>query len=89
MGSQNNPVANFAMGIATSYDGMEQSPVAGFGLPGSTAAYTDDSWKVTKRLTVEAGFRFDHMTHWYDRGGDGIAVYYPNQVIPDFNDRED
>ncbi len=82
MGSQNNPVANFVMGIATSYAEWNKAPLQDLAYQ-STAAYIDDSWKVTKRLTVEAGFRFDHMTHWYDRGGDGIAVYYPDLVASD------
>jgi hypothetical protein len=85
LGSANNPVANFTMGIVTSYDEWNKAPLQDLAYQ-DTAPYVDDSWKVTKRLTVEAGFRFDHITHWYDRGGDGIAVYYPNQVIPDWND---
>jgi hypothetical protein len=82
MGSQFNPVANFVMGIATSYSEWNSAPLQDLAYQ-ATAFYIDDSWKVTKRVTVEAGFRFDHITHWYDRGGDGIAVYFPDLVASD------
>lgn len=82
MGSQFNPVANFVLGIATSYTEWNSAPLQDLAYQ-ATAAYIDDSWKATKRLTIEVGFRFDHLTHWYDRGGDGIAVYYPDLVASD------
>jgi hypothetical protein len=84
MGSPTNPVANFAMGIVTSYDEWNKAPLQDLAYQ-QTSPYADDSWKVTKRITVEVGLRFDHITHWYDRGGDGIAVYYPNLVQSDWN----
>jgi hypothetical protein len=85
LGSAYNPVANFAMGVVTAYDEWNIAPVQDLAYQ-QTGLYGDDSWKFNKRLTVEFGFRFDHISHWYDRAGTGIAVYYPDQVLPDFND---
>jgi hypothetical protein len=32
---------------------------------------------------VEYGARAEHISHWYDRGGIGMAVFYPNRVLSD------
>ena len=40
---------------------------------------------MTKRLTVENGARVEHISHWYDRGSVGMAVFYPDRVLSDYN----
>jgi hypothetical protein len=85
VGSKYNPVANFVMGSVSSYDEWNIAPLQDLAYQ-QTGLYADDSWKINKRVTVEVGFRFDHITHWYDRAGTGVAVYYPNEVLPDWND---
>jgi carboxypeptidase family protein len=84
IGSATNPVANFVMGVVTAYDEWNIAPVQDLAYQ-QTGFYADDSWKITKRLTVELGLRLDHISHWYDRAGAGVAVYYPNLVVPDWN----
>jgi hypothetical protein len=37
--------------------------------------FVQDDWKVTKRLTVNLGLRFSHAQPWYDRLGDGFAIF--------------
>ncbi len=37
--------------------------------------YGTDSWKVTKKLTVDFGMRFEHLGPWQDAQGIGLAVY--------------
>src|SRR5205085_7169570 len=37
--------------------------------------YGQDSWKVTRRLTLEYGMRFQHLGPWYDTKGTGFAVF--------------
>jgi len=39
--------------------------------------FAQDSWKATRRLTLEYGMRFQHLGNWYDRGGIGFAVWDP------------
>jgi len=34
-----------------------------------------DSWKVTRRLTVELGLRLTHFTSWADRTGGGYSIF--------------
>lgn len=39
--------------------------------------YATDNWKVSKRLTLDLGLRYDHMTPWTDMHGVGAAVFDP------------
>lgn len=41
--------------------------------------FIQDSWKVTSRLTVEAGLRMTHFTPWSDNEGYGYSVFIPSQ----------
>src|SRR6185312_3370102 len=84
LGSQNNPVANFEMGIATGYSENNASPIADTAYQ-ATAVFVDDTWRATHRLTLEVGARVEHVGHWYDRDHIGMAVFYPQRVLPDFN----
>lgn len=83
IGSPNNPTANFVMGNATSYGENNSAPVSDMAYQ-TLSFYGDDSWKVSKRFNVEIGFRFEHIGHWYDRQGSGLAVFIPTLVSSDF-----
>jgi Carboxypeptidase regulatory-like domain len=39
--------------------------------------YVTDSWKVSKRLTLDFGLRFSHLGPWIDGAGTGLAVFNP------------
>ena len=84
MGSPNN-TATFLMGITTGYSENNSSPIADTAYQ-ATSGFVDDSWKTTRRLTLELGARIEHVGHWYDRDHTGMAVFYPDRVIPDFNE---
>ena len=45
--------------------------------------YVQDSWKVTRRLTLDLGIRFEHLGQWYDREGRGFAVWNPATYTSD------
>ena len=47
--------------------------------------FAQDSWKVTRRLTIDYGMRFQHLGQWYDRQGLGFAVYNPATYTSDQN----
>lgn len=44
--------------------------------------FVQDSWKVTKRLTLELGLRLTHFTPWVDRLGFGYATFDPSLFKP-------
>jgi hypothetical protein len=83
VGAPNNPTANFVIGNVTSYNESNSAPVSDMAYQ-NTAFYIDDSWKVNNRLSVEIGGRFEHVGHWYDRQGVGMAVFLPQKVYSDY-----
>lgn len=85
LGSPHNPTANFVMGILSGYSENNSSPIADTAYQ-ATAFFADDTWKVSRRLTLELGARVEHVGHWYDRDHIGMAVFYPDRVLPDFED---
>ena len=85
IGAPNNAVANFVSGIASGYTENNTAPIQDFAYM-ATAAFVDDTWKTTKRLTLDLGIRMEHVGHWYDRNGTGVAVFYPQKVLADYND---
>ncbi|MHB8303275.1 MAG: carboxypeptidase-like regulatory domain-containing protein [Acidobacteriaceae bacterium] len=82
-GSPNNPTANFVMGSATSYSEANSSPNSDMAYQ-ILSFYVDDSWKVSDKLSVQYGARIEHVGHWYDRQGVGMAVFYPDRVVSDY-----
>ncbi len=82
-GSPNNPDANFVIGNVSSYTESNSAPVSDMAYQ-NTAFYVDDSWKVTRKLNVELGARIEHVGHWYDRQGTGMAVFLPGRVFSDY-----
>jgi len=85
IGSPHNPDANFVMGILTGYSENNASPIGDTAYM-ETAGFVDDTWKTAPRLTLELGARIEHVGHWYDRQGIGMAVFYPDRVLADYND---
>lgn len=84
VGSPDNPTADFIMGSATGYSEWSKAQLQDLAYQ-DTSFYVDDSWKVNNRLSVELGARFEHVGHWYDRNGNGVAVFMPNLVLSDWN----
>ena len=82
-GSPGNPTANFVVGSVTSYSESNSAPVSDMAYQ-NTAFYIDDQWKTTSRLSIEGGIRFEHVGHWYDRQGVGMAVFIPSKVFSDY-----
>ena len=39
--------------------------------------FATDSWKVSRRLTLDYGMRFSHLGPWNDANGNGFAVFNP------------
>jgi hypothetical protein len=80
-GSTGNAYADMLTGIITGYNEsnfdyilpMHYTSIAFFGM---------DSWKVTRRLTLDYGLRFDHLGPWTEDNGIGAAVFVPSLYDP-------
>ena len=69
-----NPVADILMGIPDSY--AETSSDQPTNMSYTTFSwYAADSWKLTKRLTLDFGLRLDHLGPWHDNTGLGFAIW--------------
>ena len=74
--STGNILADFLSGRLSSYSEAQSSPVTNIHY-GSLSFYGQDSWKVTRQLTLEYGIRLDHLTPWKDNSSVGFASWYP------------
>jgi hypothetical protein len=83
IGSPNNPTANFVTGSVYGYGEANKSPNSDMAYQ-TLDFYGNDNWRVTKRINVEIGARFEHISHWYDRTGNGMAVFYADRVASDY-----
>jgi hypothetical protein len=77
--STNNPLADFLLGHSAGFAQTSADPLHTLWF-NEVAFYGQDSWKVTRRLTLNFGIRFDHEGQWYpaDKNSPGIAVWDPS-----------
>ena len=71
-----NDFADYLLGYATNY---EESAVQGTGHWNSVslAAYFQDNWRATNRLTLDLGLRWDGIPHTYEANKQ-MSNFYPN-----------
>jgi hypothetical protein len=79
-----NPTANLVMGIASKFTQANATPLSTMAYR-VTSLYLMDDWKIAPRLMVNVGWRFDHIGRWYDRAGNGMAVWYPQLYSADIS----
>ncbi|GAC1700659.1 MAG: hypothetical protein NVS9B4_02430 [Candidatus Acidiferrum sp.] len=75
-GSSGNPYADLLAGFAGSYQETNFSNLHNEAYK-TLEFYGEDSWKATRRLTLDYGLRVSHLGAWYDRQGFGFAVWNP------------
>ncbi len=72
-----NPYADLLLGRTANYEEQNFNNLHNEAY--NTAEYfIQDSWKVTRRLTLDLGMRVSHFGQWYDRQGLGFAVWEPS-----------
>lgn len=71
-----NYLANFLQGMIEQYNQQSSEPQQNLYF-WNIDWYATDSWKVTSRLTVDYGMRFEHLGPWIDAHGVGISVFDP------------
>jgi hypothetical protein len=71
--STGNVYADLLLGRAASYAQASANPVDNL-IYHQYSFYGQDSWKISKRLTLNYGIRFDHIGQWSDSYG-GVTVF--------------
>jgi hypothetical protein len=80
-----NPVANMLIGMSSNYAEVNKLAVTDMSY-NSLSFYLQDSWKATKRLTLDLGIRFEHSPAWTDSTGEtGLAAWTPEWYDADID----
>jgi hypothetical protein len=75
--SSGNAYSDMLLGQTTQYSEQNFNVTPAFRYL-STAFYAQDSWKLSRRLTLEYGLRVSHLGPWVDTTGYGFAAWYPS-----------
>jgi hypothetical protein len=73
-----NTIANFEQGYFNSFTQQSANPITDLDYK-AIDGYVTDSWKVTKKLTLSGGIRFDHLGPWIEPHGVGVAFWDPSK----------
>ncbi|HTB10357.1 MAG TPA: TonB-dependent receptor [Bryobacteraceae bacterium] len=68
--------ADFLLGIPSQYNQSQLQPF--YGRNKFAGLYAQDSWRVTKNLTVNYGLRWDRVEPWYEKYNQ-LATFVPGQ----------
>lgn len=80
-GSTGNAYADMLTGIITGYNESNFDYILPMHYT-SVAFFAMDSWKMTRRFTLDYGLRFDHLGPWTEDNGTGAAVFMPSLYDP-------
>jgi hypothetical protein len=76
-GSTGNVYADMLTGIISGgYVETNKDPIVRMHYT-TVSFYAMDSWKLSRRLTLDYGLRVDHLGPWVDGSGNGAAVFLP------------
>jgi len=73
-----NAYADMVAGTMAGYDEQNFNAVPAFRYL-SEEFYGTDSWKISRRLTLDYGLRVSHLGPWVDTTGYGFGAWYPSQ----------
>ncbi len=77
--STGDPFADALMGNFQSFSQLSADPIGHFRYD-NTEAYVDDSWKVTRKLSLELGIRYQYIGPTYTQGNN-VANFDPNLYV--------
>jgi hypothetical protein len=72
-----NAYADMLIGQTTNYTEQNYDVVPAFRYL-STEFYGQDSWKASRKVTIDLGLRISHLGPWVDTTGYGFAAWYPD-----------
>ena len=73
-GNGGNYLADFAEGMIFQYNQTNIQPAPNLYF-WNLSGYVQDHWRLTPRLTIDAGVRFEHLTPWEDSHNVGVATF--------------
>jgi carboxypeptidase family protein len=76
-GSTGNAYADMLTGQTAQYSELDFDVTPAFRYI-TAEFYGTDSWKISRRFTLDFGMRFSHLGPWKDTTGYGFAAWYPN-----------
>ncbi|HMB26779.1 MAG TPA: carboxypeptidase regulatory-like domain-containing protein, partial [Blastocatellia bacterium] len=79
--SSGNVLADLLLGRLSDYNEQTKNVLHNIGF-NTLEFYASDSWKASRKLTLDLGARFYHLGKWYDRQGFGFAVFDPSKFNP-------
>ncbi|AXC14342.1 Oar protein [Acidisarcina polymorpha] len=71
---------DFILGLSNTYDQAQALPIRHY-VNQTTSAYVMDNWRVTPRLTLQLGVRYDALPHAYERQNN-LSNFDPATYIP-------
>ncbi|HKW63192.1 MAG TPA: carboxypeptidase-like regulatory domain-containing protein [Candidatus Acidoferrum sp.] len=81
-GSSGNAYADMLIGQMTQYSELNYDVLPAFRYM-TADFYATDSWKISRRLTLDYGMRFSHLGPWVDTTGYGFSAWYPSLYAQD------
>src|SRR5262245_43096458 len=72
--SSGNVLADLLVGHLSDYQESTKNVLHNIGF-NTLEFYATDSWKASRKLTLDIGARFYHLSKWYNRQGFGFAVF--------------
>ena len=83
-GSGGNFLADFAEGQIQSYNQTNIAPEPNLYF-WNLAGFVQDHWRLSSRVTVDAGVRLEHFTPWQDSHNAGLGVFTPEAYAAGVN----
>ncbi|MCW5966419.1 MAG: carboxypeptidase regulatory-like domain-containing protein, partial [Bryobacterales bacterium] len=80
--STGNSLADFVTGRIDGWEESTKNVVRDIAFK-DIAFYAQDSWKVTRNLTLEYGMRFQHLTPWREQLGFGLVTWNESAYVND------
>jgi hypothetical protein len=77
-----NYLADFMLGYVSAFGQQNFNPRTDL-YYWTVSGFVQDSWKASKRLTVDLGVRLDHLGAWADAHGQGLAAFSPKWYAED------
>ncbi len=78
-GNAGDPFMSMLIGLSTSYSQPQSMAIRHY-VNQTTSGYINDNWKVTPRLSLQLGLRFDALPHAWERS-DALENFEPSQYV--------